>query len=447
MRCLLLLSCQLLSCAAVWSAETRRPNIIVMLCDDLGYGDPSCYGARHWQTPNVDRLAREGLRLTAFYSCPLCTPSRGCLMTGRYPWTTGLNEVLFPNDKVGIAATETTLPEVLKGAGYATGMIGKWHLGHLPQFLPTAHGFDSWFGIPYSNDMGLWAGADLSQALVPPPSEVKGERIRAPLMRDATIVECPTDQTTLTRRYGDAAVAFIEANRAKPFFLYLAHAMPHLPLAASPEFARAAPQGGLYGGVMQEIDASVGRVLDCLDRLKLADDTLVIFTSDNGPWAKLKPDEKGVMPVMDLTVKTWDRPYGSAGGLRGCKGNVWEGGVRVPCVLRWPGRFGAGQVRTQVGSLVDLLPTLATAAGAPAPKQLDGVNLLPMLVGDASWVRPPLFLGGKPNTVRVGRWKRHASGALYDLDADPSESTDVAAAHPEEVARLAKAVADAGRRP
>jgi arylsulfatase A len=395
----------------------RRPNIIFIYVDDMGYGDLGCYGARAIKTPNIDRMAAEGLRLTNFYSVsPICTPSRAALMTGRYAARMGVDQmrlanVLFPTDKTGLPQSETTVARALKARGYATACIGKWHLGHLSPHRPIDHGFDYYFGIPYSNDMNP-----------------------TPIMRNAEIVEEPANQDTLTLRYTEEAISFIERAKGQPFFLYLAHNMPHIPLHASDQF-KGKSAGGLYGDVVQELDWSVGEVLKALKRSGLDRDTIVFFSSDNGPWYQ-----------------------GSAGPLRGRKGWTYDGGVREPGIVRWPGSISPGRVSDEPAATIDFFPTALALAGGKGPlavseQPLDGKNILPFLLGQQTTGPENLYLffdGPFLQTARAGRWKIHvarwniprytaASGQqknvrlvtpeLYDMPLDLGESYDVAAEH------------------
>ncbi len=425
------------------AAATLRPNVVVILADDLGYGDLGCYGHPTLRTPRLDRMAAEGQRWTNFYSAaPVCTPSRAALLTGRLPIRNGMchdgRRVLFPNSAGGLPREETTLAEALKAAGYATACIGKWHLGHLPQYLPTSRGFDSYFGIPYSNDMDRVADAPRGrEALV----HAKIEYFRCPILRDRQLVERPADQRTITRRYTDEAIRAIRANRDRPFFVYLAHNFPHVPLFASPEFAGRS-QRGLYGDVVEEIDAGVGRILDTLRELKLDRRTLVIFSSDNGPWL------------------LFDQHGGSAGLLREGKGSTWEGGMREPALFWWPGRIKPGVV-TDLGSLLDVFPTCVALAGGklPADRVLDGVDLSPALLGTGPSPRQAMFFyrDTKLYAVRQGAWKAHfvtRSGygpdkpaahdppLVFHLGEDPGEKFNVAKDHPEVIAALGKLAAE-----
>ena len=336
---LLLATCLGLVPAAATAAD-RLPNVVLIFTDDQGYGDLGCYGATGFATPHVDKLAEQGVRFTDFHvSQPVCSASRASLMTGCYANRIGIHGALSPAARHGISAAETTLAEVCKGRGYATGMVGKWHLGHHPQFLPTRHGFDSYLGLPYSNDM--WPFHPQAKGGYPNLPLIDGEKVTNPSVT-------AKDQARLTGLYTKRAVAFIAENKDKPFFLYVAHSMPHVPLFAGDGFGGKAKQG-LYGDVIQEIDASVGAVLDALDAHKVADNTLVIFTSDNGPWL------------------SYGNHGGSSGGLREGKGTVWEGGVRVPFVARWPGKIPAGSVCREPAMTIDVLPTVAAAIGAKAP--------------------------------------------------------------------------------
>ncbi|MCP5112271.1 MAG: sulfatase, partial [bacterium] len=320
------------------AAAESPPNFVLIVADDMGYGDLGCYGNASIRTPHIDGLAAEGMRFTEFYAAsPLCSPSRAALMTGRLPIRTGVNRVLAPVAKRGLNRREVTIAEVLRPRGYATACIGKWHLGRLPRFLPTRQGFDSYFGLPYSNDMSRKSNPThplYKIWLVPIPP--------LPLMRNEKIIEREPDQSQLTRRYTDEATRFIRqsAGAGRPFFLYLPHTSPHPPLHASERFAGKSAQGS-YGDVIEELDWSTGEVLRTLDELKLADRTLVIFASDHGPW--LAKDQEG----------------GSSGPLREGKGSTWEGGVRVPFIARWPDKIPAGVTTSAFGTTMDLLPTFA----------------------------------------------------------------------------------------
>jgi len=426
-------------------AKPPRPNIVIILADDMGYGDLGCYGHPTISTPRLDEMARQGQRWTDFHvAAPVCTPSRAALLPGRLPVRNGMcslrRHVLYPDSKGGLPASEVTLAEVLKAAGYATACVGKWHLGHQSEFLPTRHGFDEFFGLPYSNDMARRPSISGPVAM----REPKSEYWNVPLLRGEKTIQQPVDQTTLTRRYTEEAIRFIEANRRRPFFLYLAHTMPHVPLFRSEEFVDRSLRGR-YGDVVEEIDHSTGEVLDALERLELDRRTLVVFTSDNGPW--LICDEHG----------------GSAGLLRGGKGSTWEGGLRVPGIVWWPGTVRPGVVR-ELGSTMDLFTTCVQLAGAalPADRVIDGVDLTPVLLGTGPGPRKTMFCyrGDQLCAVRHGPWKLHfytqmtyanRKGVprdppwLFHLDHDPSEKYNVAAEHPEVVKQL-EALADAHRK-
>lgn len=421
----------------------RPPNVIVILTDDQGYGDLGSYGHPTIRTPNIDRLAAEGQRWTSFYAAPVCTPSRAQLLTGRLAVRTGLaSGVLFPDSAGGLQPSEITIAEMLKPRGYATAAVGKWHLGHLPEYLPMKQGFDSYYGIPYSNDMdgaaGLPADERFNRMMNP-----RIEYFNVPLMRGERITERPADQTTITKRYTDEAISFIEAHRSQPFFLYLAHNLPHMPLFRSKDF-EGRSQRGRYGDAVEEIDANVGRIRDTLRTLKLEQDTLVVYMTDNGPWA----------PYVEQG--------GSAGLLRGAKSSTWEGGMRVPAIFWWPGTIKNGVV-TGIGSELDLLQTIATVAGAQAPtdRVLDGHDLTPTLLGKTASPRHTLFYygGSTLNAVRRGSYKAHfAYGAvsgrgsnpdaaprapeLYNLDEDPSEKFDIASKYADVIGELRR-LADA----
>ncbi|HSI37288.1 MAG TPA: sulfatase [Tepidisphaeraceae bacterium] len=410
----------------------RKPNVVLIFCDDLGYGDLACFGSKTIATPNLDKLATQGMRLTDFHTdSPVCTPSRAALLTGSHAARIGLEKhVLFPRSRIGLSPSEVTIAKLLKGQGYATAAIGKWHLGDAPEFLPTAHGFDSYFGVPYSNDMRVKIG----------------EKVGPPLMRNAEVIEHPADQTTLTERYADEAVKFITASKDKPFFLYLPHTFPHVPLFVSEKF-KGKSKGGLYGDVVETLDWSVGRITDALKELGLEQDTIVIFTSDNGPWLVMK--DRG----------------GSAGPLRDGKGTVYEGGHRVACIVRWPGKVPAGAECSELASTMDLYPTLAKLAGAsvPSDRVIDGRDIAPLLMGQAGAKTPHEVVfhhsaNGPLHAVRAGPWKLHlprtqparknAQGKeipavdrpaeLYDLSKDLGESKNVSAENADVVARLTK---------
>jgi len=401
--------------SAALAAPAPPPNVIMIYADDLGYGDLACYGSR-LSTPNLDRMAAEGVRFTQFYSAnPVCSPSRAALMTGRYPTRAGVPRVLFPKDTVGLPDSETTIAQALKTRGYRTMCVGKWHLGHLPRFLPTSRGFDEYFGIPYSNDMKP-----------------------RPLLHNTETIEQQATLETLTPRYTEQAVRFIERSKDAPFFLYMPHTYPHIPLAASPRFRGKSPSG-IYGDVIAELDWSVGEVLAALKKNGVDKNTLVMFSSDNGPWF-----------------------LGSPGRLRGRKGSTYEGGVREPFIARFPGRIPRGQVVDGVGSTMDIFPTVAKLCGAALPANpLDGIDIWPLLTGRSRQLEREALLyfdNWNLQCARWGRWKLHlarynafaygpapaggrvnlplASPELYDLESDPDESYDVAPERPEIVKEI-----------
>ncbi len=401
--------------------KARKPNIVLIFTDDQGYQDLGCFGSPKIRTPNLDRMAAEGVKFTDFYvASPVCTPSRAALMTGCYPARVGLaSGVLFPKHDRGLNPKEVTIAEWLKQQGYVTTCIGKWHLGHRKPFLPTRQGFDSYFGVPYSNDMF---------------TEAPDGRRGAVLMENEGVHEHPADQDTLTRRYTDRAVKFIAANRDKPFFLYLPHTMPHIPLGASKEF-RGKSERGLYGDVIEEIDHSVGRVLPALKDHGVDENTLVIFTSDNGPW--LSKGKRG----------------GSALPLRAGKGTTYEGGMRAPCIMRWPGKVPAGKTCDQLATTLDLLPTLAKLAGAEPSddRVIDGMDIRELILNPTTTKTPReeffyFSTRGDLQAVRSGKWKLRiasrprrkepAKPELYNLREDISEKKNLADEHPEVVKKL-----------
>ena len=413
-----------------------RPNVVLIFVDDLGYADIGCFGSTKHRTPNVDRIAAGGMRLTSFYvTSGVCSPSRASLMTGCYPRRVNLHVdhkggwVLFPRGKKGLHPDEVTMAEVLGDAGYATAIVGKWHLGDQPQFLPTRQGFDSYFGIPYSNDMG-WT--DRKTRRYPP----------LPVLENERVVEQEPDQRLLTQRYTERAVQFITANKDRPFFLYLPHTMPHWPQYSSEKFAGKS-RNGKWGDAVEEVDWSTGVILDKLQQLNLDKKTIVVFMSDNG----------GAI-----------RHGASNGPLKGGKGSTFEGGQRVCCVVRWPGHIPAGKTVNELATSMDWLPTLARLAGAELDKdrRIDGKDIWPLLSGSTDATSPhSAFLYYKMDTlecVRSGRWKLRVAlrgrqskaqqkksfpPELYDLETDIGETRNVAAEHPEEVARLQQIAAAA----
>ncbi|MBP3959015.1 sulfatase-like hydrolase/transferase [Gemmata sp. G18] len=419
------------------------PNVVLIFTDDQGYGDLGCFGAKDFATPSIDKIAKQGVKFTDFHvSQPVCSASRASILTGCYANRIGIHGALGPNARHGIHANETTLAEVCKSKGYATGIVGKWHLGHHPQFLPTKNGFDSYFGLPYSNDM--WPEhPEAKKGTYPPLPLIENEKIVDPNVTAAI-------QSQLTQRYTKHALDFIAAHKAEPFFLYVAHSMPHVPLFASEAF-RGKSKQGLYGDVIQEIDWSVGQILSALDEHKLADNTLVIFTCDNGPWL------------------SYGNHAGAAGQLREGKGTVWEGGVRVPFVARWPAKILAGSVCREPAMTIDVLPTVAKIIGADLPKtKIDGKDIGALLRGEPNAKSPQevyfhYYNANELQAVRSGKWKlilphtyRTMAGQpqgkdgtpgkykqvkievpeLYDLDADVGESKNVADANPDVVKRL-----------
>jgi arylsulfatase A-like enzyme len=419
------------SAAASWAADTPagpdRPNFVVILIDDLGYGDIGPFGSKLNRTPRLDRMAAEGMRLTSFYAAPVCTPSRAQMMTGCYAKRVSLPYVLGPVSPTGISSSELTVAELLKRQGYATMCIGKWHLGDQPEFLPTRHGFDHYFGLPYSNDMG---GSGRPGDRRPPVPLVRGQRV----------VEAPVRQDRLVERYTEEAVKFITANSGRPFFLYLPHTAVHVPIHPGKAF-RGKSANGRYGDWVEEVDWSTGRVIDTLRALKLDSRTLVLFTSDNGPW------------------RSQGKDGGVAGPLRGGKSSTWEGGVREPTIAWWPGRIPAGACDA-VMSEMDVLPTLVKLAGGKLPddRVIDGRDIWPLLSGRTG--RSPhealfYFKGNRLEAVRSGPWKlavveqiengidreRRPSASpfrpkLFNLDADIGETTDLSAQRPDMVSRL-----------
>jgi uncharacterized sulfatase len=406
---------------------SRPPNIVIIFADDLGYGDLGVYGHPTIKTPRLDRLAAEGVKLTSFYAAaPACTPSRAALLTGRYPIRSGMNDVLMPESTQGLPQAEVTLPELLKSAGYRTAMVGKWHLGSRPGFMPTEHGFDSFFGLLYSNDMVRpWVQTDVPLRLYHQAEAVAGE----------------VDVATLTEKYTEEAVRVIRSHEHRPLFLYLAHAMPHVPLGMSPRFAGRSA-GGRYGDVIEMLDWSTGQVLDALREAGLESNTLVIFTSDNGPWQEMPPR----MLVDPRVVQT---DAGSAGPLRGSKATTWEGGMREPFIARWPGHIPQGTVTSELATTMDLLPTIAGLAHVPPPadRPIDGRDILRVLSGTGVSPHDAFFYVNvrQLDGVRDARWKLHLRTSqpdkrviaeLFDLSLDPSERYDVAAAHADVVERL-----------
>ena len=454
----LVAACLLASCIpgdAQESGSSRKPNFVLIVADDLGYGDIQPFGSKLNRTPNLDGLCKSGVKLTDFYAAPLCSASRAQIMTGCYAKRVGIPDVMFPVRRTGLSDSEETLPQILKSRGYATMCIGKWHLGDQPAFLPTSKGFDRYFGLPYSNNMDGSEGKQNPKNPMPP----------LPLLRDSTVIEAPAVQDTLTRRYTDEALAFIESNKDRPFFLYMPHTAVHHPLHPCEGF-RGKSRNGDYGDWVEEVDWSVGKVLEALRKNGLEQNTLVIFTSDNGATKS-----------------------GSNAPLRGFKGTTWEGGMRVPAIASWPGKIPPASTSSAVAGLIDLLPTFAALAGGkPSGKnKIDGVDIWPVLSGQSnSSPHDALyyFLWGSLEAVRSGPWKLaiadqkdagdggefpgtdSAEGStrknikaragnafvtasiiaprLYNLDSDIGETSDVAVQHPDEVSRLKDLIAKMG---
>ncbi len=438
MQKVFLIIAALITIAGYLTAAEQRPNFIILFCDNLGYGDVGCFGSKKHRTPAIYRMAQEGMRFTSFYSTSgVCTPSRASLMTGCYPRRVNLQSdptggpVMIAVSQRGIHANEITVAEILKQQGYATTIIGKWHLGDQPPFLPTRHGFDSWFGIPYSDDMGSR-----------PPVGKQPARPPLPLMRNETVVETEPNRNLLTRRYTEEAIKFMRDNRERPFFLYLPHAMPgstRAPFASDPFRGKSA--NGPWGDSVEELDWSTGQILDALKALKLDERTLVIWTSDNGAPRRNPPQGS------NLPLKGWG--YTTA-----------EAGHRVPCVMRWPGKIPAGKTCNELTTLMDLLPTFAHLAGTTAPKDrtIDGHDIWPLMTGKPD-ARTPYdafyyYYLEQLQAVRSGPWKLYlpltekwqnfrrdakpAPAELYDLDADISETDNRAKGHPDVVQRLMK---------
>ena len=417
--------------------RSEKPNIILIFADDMGYGDLGSYGAKDWETPNLDQLAKDGTSFTQFYvPHAVCSASRAALLTGTYANRLEIFGALDHTAKHGLNPEETTIAEMLKDNGYQTGMVGKWHLGHFPEFLPTKQGFDSYFGLPYSNDM--WPHHPESKNYYPP----------LPLFENGNVIETIDDQSQLTTRYTGKALEFIQKNQKSPFFLYLAHSMPHVPLFVSEKFQGKSKQG-LYGDVMMEIDWSVGEIRKMLKELGLEENTLIIFTSDNGPWI------------------SYGGHAGLTGGLKEGKGTSWEGGIRVPAIFTWPGKIPAGQVQDQAVMTIDMLPTLAKVTETQLPKlKIDGSDIWPLVMGEKSELKPyfAYYNTNELQAVIFGKWKlvfphtyrtipdgtemrnegipvkyvqiKLEKAQLFDLAKDLGETTDLSAKNPEILAQL-----------
>jgi arylsulfatase A len=418
-----------------------KPNIVVIFCDDLGYGDLGVFGHPTIRTPNLDRMCAQGQKWTNFYAAAsICTPSRAGLLTGRLPVRSGMcsdkRGVLFPDSAGGLPEKEITIAEMVKTKGYQTACVGKWHLGHLPPYLPTKHGFDTYFGIPYSNDMDRVKGMDWKEAAF----NAKIDFYNVPIMRNEEIIERPANQHTLTKRYTEEAVSFIKKAGKQPFFLYLANSMPHIPLFRSDNFKNSSVRG-IYGDVIEEIDWSVGQILGTLKEQGIAENTLVVFTSDNGPW---------------LTFETHG---GSAGLLREGKGTTYEGGMREPTIFYWPGTIQPDVV-SGMGSTLDLYATIAAIVGSSVPDDriMDSENLLPVLQGEGKSPRDVMFFyrGTRIYAVRKGAYKAHFitelnylpdnqremhdPPLLFNLNHDPSEKYNIAEKYPDIIADIIKTV-------
>lgn len=439
-------------------AAELKPNIIVILTDDQGYQDLGCYGSPDIKTPHIDKMASEGMRFTDFYvAASVCSPSRASLLTGLYPQRVGVNRVFFPNqESAGLNPKHVTIAEVLKTVGYHTKAVGKWHLGDEEQFLPTNQGFDSYYGIPYSNDMYpakkmkyaedcLWREGMGLQKIAEAfkvtnkmgnPSSLKD---RVPLMRNEECIEFPVDQTTITQRYTDEAIQFIQEKSAKkePFFLYLSHSMPHTPLYASSDF-KGRSERGLYGDVIEEIDFNVGRLLSELEKQNINKNTIVVYTSDNGPWLIKKEDGGSALPLFEGKMSTF------------------EGGQRVPSIIKWPAKIPAGSVCKELVTAMDLLPTFARISGATLAENpiVDGKDIFEILKNTTGAISPHKYFFYKVAAVRSGDWKYHLNErfvvkgtarkstgpTLYNLKDDIGESVNLIKENPEIAERLRKAL-------
>lgn len=415
-----------------------QPNFIVIFCDDLGYGDLGTYGSNKIRTPNIDRMAQDGMKFTDFYSSsPVCTPSRSSLMTGCYPRRIGMHEdftghwVLIPGSRRGMHPSELTMAEALKSVGYKTICIGKWHLGDQPDHLPTSHGFDEYFGIPYSNDMQSAGRGD-------PP---------LPLVEGTKVIEAPADQSQLTKKYTQRALQFINENKDRPFFIYLPHTFPHLPLFASEKF-KGKSANGIYGDSVEEIDWSTGQILDALERNNLSESTMVIFTSDNGSNG---------------------RNGGSNAPLAGAKGSTMEGGMRVPMIVQWTGKIKPGSICRELATMMDLFPTFNAIAGGPRPsKKIDGFDISDLLFqrskAKSQYTEFYYYRRRQLQAIRSGHWKYHLPlektfpqwtspknvgkgrrGKLINLNDDITESVDLSQKHPELVEQFKLKAIEASR--
>lgn len=425
--------------------ESRPPNFIIVFADDLGYGDLGVYGHPSIKTPQLDRMANEGQKWTNFYAAAsVCTPSRASILTGRLSVRNGMSShkrrVLFPDSRYGLPASEITLAKQLKVAGYRTACIGKWHLGHKEEYLPANHGFDYYFGIPYSNDMDRDHPLEWSAYWQQPDSLIKPGHFNVPLMRNKEIIERPADQYTISKRYAEETISFIKKHREEPFFIYLAHSMPHIPLFVSEDF-RGISARGLYGDVIEEIDKGLGDILEALRETGLDQNTIVVFSSDNGPWLTFKQNG------------------GSAGPLRAGKGTTWEGGMRVPGIFWGPGIVKPGNVH-DIGSTMDLFPTFVRMAGLELPDDriIDGFDISETLMKRKDGSRKTLFYyrGTDIYAVRHGDFKAHyitegeygdfgekemhQTPILYNISVDPAETMDIAERHPDVLEEIAEIV-------
>lgn len=437
-------------CIAQAPTAKPLPNVVIIYADDLGYGDLGCYGSQSSVTPRLDRLAKQGVRFTDFYSAqPVCSASRAALLTGCYPNRIGIVGALSPVQNYGLNHRETTIAGLLKQKNYATAIFGKWHMGHHPEFLPATFGFDQYFGLPYSNDMSPMPANN-------PRADAKKNYPPLPLIEGTKVIATEPDQSQLTTLYTERALKFITENHDRPFFLYVAQTMPHVPLYVSEKFAGKTGQG-LYRDVLAEIDWSVGQILDALEKQKLTDQTLVVFSSDNGPW------------------KLFGNHAGSAGALRESKATVYEGGIRVPCIARWPGRIPENTVVREPAIMMDWFPTIAGVTGTKLPEHtIDGRDIWPLLTQQgAKTPHESLFFyynDCQLQAMRSGRWKlffphdlvstentelgrdgipgknsrRKVETELYDLSEDVGEQHNIAAQHPDIVEQLQKQ-ADAAR--
>ncbi|MEX0326232.1 MAG: sulfatase [Puniceicoccaceae bacterium] len=426
--------------------DDGKPNFIIIFADDLGYGDLGCFGHPTIRTPHLDRLASEGMKLTSFYvASSVCTPSRAALLTGRLPIRSGMSgdakrRVLYPHHEGGLVAGEVTIAEVLKEAGYATGCVGKWHLGVGEEHVPNSQGFDYYYGLLYSNDMNIEEGRVRYEASMNPDADPGWYDI--PLYRNRSIIERPVEQHTLTKRYAEEAVQFIDRHKDEPFLLYLPHTMPHVPLFASKDFEGKSPRGR-YGDTVEEIDLGVGEIVRALREAGIDKKTLILFTSDNGPWLRMQVNG------------------GSGGLLRDGKGGCWEGGFRVPAIAWWPGKIPAGSVHHGMVSTMDLLPTLAglTGAAVPPDRIIDGIDMRDGFLRNKASPRDTYFYyrGNELYAVRKGIYKAHFSTwdgysrvpaeehdppLLFNLEMDPSEKHDIAQGNPVIVEELSKLAAD-----